>query len=418
MRLIEKILVTLFLVLLGIPGILGLAFSSIPGLPLEWRWLQNGSLAGVRQELKPTRLTSKSWFRTAFQEFATKKASETFFGRDMLIRSLNEVLYRGFRKSYMSGETLIVGNHRDLFQLHYLAYFGHLAPSASEGYLQHLTDDIVAARQRFRRLGSEIIVMITPSKTSLYPEDVPDRFRAHPGKDAATPAGYRRLAALLQQKGVPLVDGRALSLQRVHELPGRGFAKTGIHWTYPLACFTVQAVLDELGRLKGTRYASIEQRNLRVDHSPEGVDQDLFSLLNLLERPKESYLHADFRVSDEQAARPHSLTFVGGSFTHEIIEVIERSRAAGHVAYYNYFDTFVEHWPEQSLVQRPEVAQIPWERDFARADAVVLEVNEAAIVSSSHLTRFLQAAPEYLERVRPEARPDLTVGAVREDLSR
>ncbi|HEY0789793.1 MAG TPA: hypothetical protein VGD78_01900 [Chthoniobacterales bacterium] len=403
MRVLEKVVLLSFLVLLGVPGILGLALNG--DLSPRWKWLRSGALQGARHELKAASLTRKNWFHTAFQDYATARANDTFFGRELLIRSLNEVLYRGFGKSYMSNEAIIIGKRHDLFESDYLAYFGHFAPAAPDGFLEQLTDGIALLRQRFRSLGSEVIVVITPSKTTLYPEDVPDRFRTRLGKDTPTlvPTGYRRLIQLLQQKRVPLVDGRALSLERVHDLPVRGFPKTGTHWTYSLACFTAQALLNELGTLKGARYPLIEQRNPRIDHSPEWVEADLFYLLNLLERPRDRYLHVDFcRRDTSPEGRLGSLTFVGGSFTHEIIEVLERAKAVRQIAYYNYFDVFVEHWPAQSLIQRPDIAQIPWDHDFRRTDAVVLEMNESVIENPEHVGRFIKAASEFLDP--PQAR--------------
>jgi hypothetical protein len=398
----EKALLALIVLTLLLPAPLSL-WVHLANPSQRFDWVANRTLAGVtiKKDLPPVALTS--WLNGDFQKTLNSLVSENFAGRELLIRTYNEVLYRAFDKSYMSSEVIISGKHENLFALDYLADYGHyIKPTPGED-AEALVVMMKYLSERLKQLGSCFVFLITPSKTTLYPEDIPDRYLTNLKHGERRPTDYEILVSLLKEYGVPFVDGRQITLEHKGTLPESVFPKTGIHWTRAVAFFTVVDLLKTIEQESGRKMPRLSESVESINQVPDGADGDLFELMNLIEKPHERYLHPKIQIPESWPRRKGIVTFVGGSFTGQIMEDLDMAQVFERTNLYAYFKIYKLRYPGR-VVSSVSENSIPWEEDFWNTTAVVLEANEEVIGWSRHIRAFLMAELAAIEQKMPQER--------------
>jgi hypothetical protein len=399
--LLALIVVTLLLPIPLTPLVLWARYANL-SQPLHLDWITNRTLVGVteKKDLPPVHVAT--WLNGDLQKGINTLVSEHFPGREFLIRVYNQILYRLFDKSYMFKETIIHGKHGNLFEHDYLADYGHYFDPAPSGEAEALVVMMKRLSKRLKELGSCFVFLITPSKATIYPEDVPDRYltKLHHGERSLS--NYQILVPLLKKYEVPYVDGRQITLENKGTLPSKAFPKTGTHWTRAVAFFSTVALLEKIKQESGREMPQLSESIESIDRRPDDVDDDLFSLLNLIEKPKQRYLHPTFQIPESWPKRKGIVTFVGGSFVGQIVNNLEAAQVFEGINYYFYFKVSKSRYPGR-IVSSVDENAIPWREDFWNTTAVVLEANEQTI-GGRHLRAFLTAELAALEQKLPEER--------------
>jgi alginate O-acetyltransferase complex protein AlgJ len=397
-KLSEKIALGLIIITLLLPVPLTLLRHRVKSP--EFDWIANRTLAGVTLKKGRPKADVGSWMNGELQKGINSLISEHFAGRELLIRVYDQLLYRSFDKSYMDEEQLIDGKHRDLFERDYLADFGHYTEPIPSEEAEALVVMMRHLSKRLKELGSCFVFVITPSKASLYPEDIPDRYFTKLKAGDPGPSNYEILVSSLKRYEIPYVDGRQITIEHKESFPVRVFPKTGTHWTRAVAYFSTAALLETIERESGREMPELSETIESVDGRPDDVDDDLFGLLNLIEKPKQRYQHPIFQIADNWPKRKGIVTFVGGSFVGQIKNDLEAAEVFERINYYFYFNLSKTRDPG-TIVSPVDENAIPWSEDFWNTAAVVLEANEQAI-GGRHLRAFLMAAVAALEEKLPQ----------------
>jgi acetyltransferase AlgX (SGNH hydrolase-like protein) len=391
----EKFFLSLIIATLLVPLPLTLLIHCV-NLSPRFDWIANRTLAGVTVKKERPQIDAGSWINGNLQKGINSLISEHFSGRELLIRIYDQILYRLFHKSYMDREEIIEGKNRSLFERDYLADFGHYSPSVPKDEAEALVVMMKDLSMRLKESGSCFVFMITPSKASVYPEEVPDRFLAKLKRGDRRQSNYETLVQLLKKYSIPYVDGREITIKHKQGTPLRAFPKTGTHWTRAVAFFSTQEVLRTIERESGREMAELTESIQSIDQRPDGFDDDLFGLMNLIEKPNERYVHPTFQSPTDWPKRKGVLTFVGGSFVRQINENLEAAEVFERTNYYFYFNLSKTCLPG-GITTPVDQSAIPWKEDFWNTAAVVLEANEQAI-DSQHLRTFLMAALSAIEQ--------------------
>ncbi len=192
LKLSEKFFLALIVVTLLLPAALTVWVHCGNPSP-QFNWIANRTLSGVtiKKDLPP--ITTTSWLNGQLQKGLNTLATEDFAGRELLIRAYNEILYRLFDKSYMTSEKIIRGKHENLFGVDYLAVYGQYLPPISNEEDETLAVMMKYLSERLKQLGSCFVFVITPSKATLYPEDIPDRYLIKLKQGEQRPTNYQIL---------------------------------------------------------------------------------------------------------------------------------------------------------------------------------------------------------------------------------
>ncbi len=392
----EKVVLGLIIMTLALPIPCTLLVHQVKDrLSSQFDWIANRTLFGVsiKKERPPINVTS--WLNGDLQKGASNYISEHFAARELLVRSYNQFLYSAFDKSYMCKEEIVHGKQEDLFQDWYVQVFSHDIEPIQTEEAEALVVMMKDLATRLKELGSCFAFVITPSKATVYPEDIPDGYLTklyHRDRQS----NYDILVPFLKKYDIPYVDGRQITLEHKDSLPVRAFAKTGTHWTRAVAFFSTKALLETIATEMGGDPPELSESIDRIDGRPDEEDADLFRLLNLMENPNQRYLHPAFKIAANYPKRKGVLTFVGGSFVGQIESDIEAAGMFECINHYFYFKNIRYRYPGGVGSPVDENA-IPWKEDFWNAAAVVLEANEA-MIDSEHLPAFLMAASAELEQ--------------------
>jgi len=394
----EKLFLILIVVtlLLPVPLTIGVHFLN---LPHQFDWIANRTLTGVTVKKDPPRVALALWLNGDLQKGLSDLATANFGGRELLIRIYNEILYRAFAKSYMTSELIIPGKGGNLFSRDYLAEYGRYLQPAPAEETEALAILMKYISERLKEFGSCFVFVITPSKAAVYPEDIPVRYLANIKNEERSPRNYDILVRLLKEYRVPYVDGRQITLEHKEALPVRAFPKTGIHWSRAVAFFTTAELLRTIERVSGRQMPYLSESVERIDQVPDYTDADLFSLMNLIQKPHQQYLHPKIQILDSRQRRDGILTSVGGSFMETILEDLTSAQVFERMNHYSYFKVARYRYPDR-LVSSVDENSIPWDEDFWNTRAVVLEANEEAI-GARHLRAFLMAALVALNQEAP-----------------
>lgn len=270
---------------------------------------------GARGGLDPLPVfTPARWLEGSFQKDCEDWYGENFVGRTFLVRTSNQLSYTLFDEVPFKGRAkLVLGKNRNLFAYQYIhAYYGRdaLPPVVLEAFAK----DLRRFQDYLRGRGVAFLFMLTPSKASIYPEDIPDHLGEPSGRPA--PSDYEILLPLLAKHGVETFDGRAAALTLKKTSGHRLFATTGFHWNPFCALKITQDLLPRLEQILGRPLHRLALDRVDLQLKPRSGDADLTNLACLW-RPAAFYTPNPYptasRIPTAGAETPDIL-LVGDSF--------------------------------------------------------------------------------------------------------
>ena len=366
----------------GFPGsgffhsanILFMVLLFLPILQRQVRILPRISLFGVEEQAQAVPFTWKNWFDGGYQLRAEIRHGQRLGIRAHLIRTDNQINFSLFGKiRQKSGTRVVFGNHGNLFENAYIRQANR--PRQAAG---HTVTTVVERVRQFqdicRAQGLGFVLLIAPSKASLYPEDIPARLR-YPANPPTVPL-YEQMIPRLRAAGVSIVDARALFLQWKKSAPYPLFPKGGTHWSYYGAARVVQALIAELESQTGANFPDLQISGVDIDDKPYREEADLVTLLNLwrwksLTGPQ---YHPRLKLAPDPAARPARLLMIGDSFFFSIADLLDTAKIIERMDGLYYF---------RRRFVYPGGANTPFDRkdidiraELRGRDAVIIEINE------------------------------------------
>lgn len=299
--------------------------------------------------------------------------------RANMVRIFNQIYYDFFSKSYINNGNLIVGKNRQLNTLSYISKYCNLKRTEySHSEFNQWVNELHELSEFFTRRGQHFIYLITPSKAAYFPEYIPNQFAC--ASRLARP-DYMLATEMLRDAGIPYIDGSKIVLGAKSTFPVDLFPRGGIHWNMLGATLVTRELLRKIsGSLKQPLPELLF--SYTINNNPMGTDMDLLTLANLW-RPDRDYLVPNIKienVSQNIMQRP-AVAMVGGSFLHQIREVMIQSGFFSRIDYFNYFKIFHTVYPGNIKLSVDENNPKTY-RDLLEANVVVIEENEQNLRSN------------------------------------
>ena len=344
-------------------------------IPPDW------PLGGAEESLKTTPLSAKTWFDGSFAKDAEQWMLRRFGLRGFAIRLANQIGYSVFGHLPESrGTAIFQGKEGWLFESYYRSFYEK--PTKADGeQIAKMARDLAVIQNYLLEKGTELVVVIAPSKLEVYSEYLPDGIE----KTASRLSARDQVLEALRTEGVNHVDGRSLFLswKKEPETPLL-FPEYGIHWN----AYGAQRILDEIWKTIGSP-APLPQVVGYKKVFPFGTDTDLLLLLNLPFYqglpPRVPYpVLSDFPTPE----RPLSVLLVGDSFSHQLVDAIGRTGCFSKARHLYYFRTIFDYtWkpgehPKTSTIGDHRTGRVEdhesvdWADVLPRYDVVILEFNE------------------------------------------
>jgi SGNH hydrolase-like domain, acetyltransferase AlgX len=358
-------------------------------LPLsqQWGgWMDCIELGGVERTKAVEDLTFERWFAGDYQRDVDGWYERHVGFRGRIIRTDNQIRLSLFGD--LKGEVLL-GKSDWLFSRAYLPSFCRTDAKRTR-QIENRVRRIRALHAALRNRGVGMGVLITPIKTRLYREFLPDREAGAATGDAKTM--YSVAKALLARSGVPVWDfsARAAKWKKTAEFPL--FPAGGMHWSERVGKRAGIELLDEISKELGRKFNKLELLPATDLAKPTSMDSDLAWMSNVwdLERIEgKSQSHEVVLHPGENGERARIL-IVGGSFMWSPTHALEL--ACDRLTTYYYFNSRFEHVGEDKDIQGEPIRFTDQElsKQILDYDYVIIECNE--LVPNEMGSGFLHAA--------------------------
>ena len=374
---------------------------------LRHPWLSNRTLKGVTIAAPDVHFSWQALAAGDFQRSKAARFNEGFPGREALIRWTNEAWFRLFHETASPTSTILVGPNDRLFEKGYLhEYFLERTEKTA---LVPWVQDLRRLQDFCRQTGIGFIVLISPSKVAMSPDDTPEAWRR---RHDPRPRAYVQLVELFRENEILFVDAPALlaAERAAHPPPAPFFPKGGIHWNSRAVSLVANTILTQL-REQGQPGEPLIFLNSTLSDQPKGQDQDLVQLMNLARPLSYPCEELSFQRRDQTKAAQRTMAVIGGSFCVELIRLLSASGPFCEISHHFYYRLSKNRAVDGQLTP---VRSLGAPQDFAReifgADCLLLEINEAVVPQTDHhLAVFLRDALAHLpdpSAARPPFRSD------------
>ncbi|WP_261534386.1 alginate O-acetyltransferase AlgX-related protein [Burkholderia multivorans] len=325
---IAKVSAVLFGAAIFVP-LLTLGTARLAGIDLA---RHDVALKGMQSTEDKPAMTLRTLSSGEYEDYVGRQFGEELPFRGRVIASVNTVLYRFFHKSYMGEQPMIIGRNGMVFEKRYADAYCRRQHSDAE--LDAWAQRIRALQDKVTSQGRTFIYLITPSKAAYFPELLPVTYHCDP---ETAHLDYRHMVTALTANGVHFLDSSKLMSENKSRYNVEMFSQGGTHWNLLGAAIATNALADEIRKLGGPDYSSL-QYSWTISHEPVGTDTDLFDLLNLgSTKPTYAVPKMDVRIARRLPSQDRPITFVGGSFVGQVIELLHGVALARDVDELYYF---------------------------------------------------------------------------------
>lgn len=235
----------------------------------------------------------------------TAKSLEDWFDdrfavRQMLTRSGSLIDYQVFDKSSIPDKT-VLGRNKEMYPSSLFLLDDHMGRmTLSEAQLQSIRTNLAERITYLKGMGKDYYLFFAPSKQTIYPDDLPQRYRKH--HDAARTMLAQLLTYLAQDSLIAphLCDPRAALWEAARTGPDRIYFANDIHWN----ALGAYVGYGELMRTMAARHPGmgpIERSVFSVERSQDEEGDLARSLMLQKDVPRE--LFTFHREQGPQAAK-------------------------------------------------------------------------------------------------------------------
>ncbi len=377
------------------------------GVQTAFHPLPEPRLHGVVKSIDRPVLGFKAWWDGRFQrQVQGTEQTEGWLDRHVGFRSVwiktdNQISFSLFREIpvTVNPQKIYLGKDNWLYEEDYVDnYLG--VDVAPRELFRRFAADLRALQDELGRRNVTMLLVISPSKATHYPEHLPDwivrerdLLRRH---DPDRASNYELLSPLLQQQGVHCVDAVARFHQEREQQEKAGqeyrlFPRGGTHWSYYGASLIATEILQRLRELTGKDLVQLGCQGVSVDCKTTGTDNDLGDMLNLWTPwvTKGPTPHPDL-VAAAGDFRPDVL-WVGDSFSNTLTELMDRYGVYRRRDLLFMFGQRITYPGGQT--QPVDRAAFDWQQELLTRDVVIVEINEAQLYRRAY--GFVSGALEF-----------------------
>lgn len=358
-----------------------LSLLYLPGVQMVLRIVPEVELQGVVVESTRPRLTPQAWLSGAFQDQLSQWFEDRLGFRGHLIKTENQLNFSLFHDISAQTKTkIILGKDRYLYEYAYVHNWNGQDILPGAVYVKALEERVrnfKELQEALRKRGITLVLLLSPSKASVYPEFIPTAY--HSPLRTQRNTYYARLRPLLDAAGVEYLDAREYFLTHKATSSYPFFTRGGTHWNYYGACLIARELILRLETLQQKDMANLHCEPVIVDNTTYGTDRDLAHLVNIwddaaFDGPTP---HPTITTSGGEKVFKPKILWVGDSFTWTLLSIMD-SRGIYQSRNFFYYYNRNSSFPEGKEVALDQAA-IDWEKDVFSHNIIIIEASETAI---------------------------------------
>jgi hypothetical protein len=392
-RTLAVTLALLFVTPLLLTVIRNLPIKAKLGCCLDLAWIGRHKLGGFTPPVPDVPLTWASLANAEFQKRKTLQFNENFAGRTALTRLTDELWFRLFHDTANASAIIAVGEHDTLFEKGYLhEYF---LDRNNKAALEPWVKDLRRLQDFCRSIGMGFVIVLVPSKASIYPEETPLAWRRWYNPE---PRVQVLLPELFRENGIVFVNGvELMAREKLKHPPAPLFPKGGSHWSRRGALVAANAIQAHFAE-QNKPAEQIQSLESTVTNEPLGDEQDLVHLMNLARPWKYPVERITLEPSTRSETDRMNLVIVGDSFTWALQRVFDESKQYSNISFWFYYKLYKTSITNGEPARIRETAlPVDFSREVFAADCLLLVINEASAISPEHhLSAFIKDALAHL----------------------
>jgi len=370
MRLTDRILVCVYVWL-----------ALLPAAAMVFGWRDRGLDGSLAPAPRP-KLSGGAFRTEQFQQQFTRWFEQSLGFRNYAVVADNTLLYHVFGETkYLA--RVVIGHDDVLFERDDITLFNKPAPTQEQ--VDALADRIAKLQVRLRVDGRAFVPVLVPSKTSIYRDAVPAKWkRPHTG-DLPSDHIYLDVKRALDVRGVRYVDARALLLSS--SVPRQLlWGAQARHWSDYGACLTMEQIVRQYTEL--TNHSLSFTCPYEIGRARRSHDNyDLMRLLNVW-RPAHQRQHGLVSYDPPPQAPKPRILFISSSFGWQLLKSAERSRRFREL-WLDYYDSILYGRPNGVEVENLPVDSSQWRDVFLDQDLYIYELFETYLFADDKFVRVL-----------------------------
>ena len=238
-----------------------------------------------------------------------------------------------------------------------------------------------------RRFGTDIIVVLAPSKPLIYPECLPDQVQ----REHYPFSIQEEYAKLYAQAGVEHINFVPIFRQLKKTSSYPVYTKYGTHWAYSTIPFVADTILQKIASVKRYPMPHAIYLDSNLSARYQDSDKELESQLNLLFPLRHANIPTpQYRLEKGNNFRKPNLLVIGDSYFEQLNHT-DFVKAFENVDYWKYNETAFSNQKEQ----RGNIPLLPRYEIITKADVILLVFTD--MHAFDYFFRFLTTAERALE---------------------
>lgn len=337
-------------------------------------------LEGVTVKSEKPNLNLENFSSARYQSELEKYISENFGFRESVIRLYNQYVWSLFDKTYC--DNVIIGKDKWLFNEksvkdHYEGLTTEYAKSEEE-LIKKFDKDV----QRLKKLqallkehGTEIFVLMLPSKDLIYPEYLPKNTKYHENSSVRAYDYYSKALAENGINHLNVVDYfNAIKDSVDYPL----FPKAGMHWSNIACAHASDSIIRYMEHLSGKNFPNIKVGKTYLAETRK-PDNDMEKLLNLsFPIDNNQNYYADIKVIPDTSAQKAKMIVMGDSFFWNMAYTLPMNDIFDYYHYWYYFNT-IYYDSEYN-----NVSEINLVEELKDADIVMISLSATQLYDINH----------------------------------
>ena len=300
-------------------------------------------LSGAIEKIRSPEFTLASWFERDFQDKKEKYINQEFGLRNILVRLHNQLCYWIFDEAY--AKWVVVGKSNYLYESGYIdSYYGK--DFVGDEVINGQVHKLKFLQDTLKKLGKDLIVVITPGKASFFPEYIPNRFKADMKK-----TNYVSFVEHLNREDVDYLDFSPWFDKMKGQTPYPLYPQYGVHWSIYGSALAADSLLKYIEVRRNTDLPDLRFAGYEQPDTLRSPDDDVYAGMNLLLPPR-SYRMAYpvVEIKDDSLKSKPSAIVIADSYFWNIYnqKIFQKTFRDFKFWFYNQ-EVFPDHFQKQTL---------------------------------------------------------------------
>jgi len=326
-------------------------------------------LDGFTAPVEPVKLSLESFRNQSYQEYVRQHLQNNFGFRDIYIRTYNQFVYSFFHET--TNHNIVMGKQGDLYLKQYTDVFTGKALRDQYGTedsariaMRHNVEETCRIIDTLKHFGTDLIVILAPSKPLIYPERLPDEIQ----QEGASFSIQEEYVRLYKQAGVEHINFVPLFRQLKKDSPYPVYTKFGTHWAFSTIPFVADTILQKIATVKQypMPHAIYGDSNITIRYP--NSDKELESQMNLLFPLRHERIpNPHFTLQNDREYCKPNLLVVGDSYFTQL-ESNDFVKAFNQVDYWKYNETAYSSQAKRS----GKISLLPRYEIITEADVILV----------------------------------------------